>query len=468
MRAKKVYLIGAGPGKPDLITVRGMNILGEADTVIYDYLVDRSLLEYTKEGAELICCDSLHEKEKHHGRFPKRQDNINNLLVRKSKEGKSVVRLKNGNPAVFSRISEELDALSKNRIKYEIVPGVTAGSAAASLNGIPLTDRSLASSCAFVTGHEGPEKETSALDWNSLSKCGTLVLYMGVAKLPYIVKNLLKAGRKNDTPVAIVQNTSLITQKTVTGTLKDIVIKARKSNIKPPAIIIIGEVAKLERRFNWLKENKLVFFTGLSNERYFEDKIYFHLPLIKIEPMDDYRELDSYIKNIKRFDWIVFASRYGVEYFFKRLKIANLDSRVLNGIKIAAVGNSTKNRLLDFGVLADLVPKNESANGLIEEFKNVGLEYKRVFLPRSNISDKGLSEAFEKMGATTKTAFAYKNVIPKDLPNLDLNLFDEIMFTSPSTVRNFKKRYKNVPKNVEIRCIGDVTLKEAKKCRLLG
>ncbi len=446
----KVYLVGAGPGSPDLITVRGLNILKEADVVIYDYLIDKRILENVKEDAELVCS----------GR-------TNNLIIKKAKEGKNVVRLKNGDSSIFSRCSQELESLVKERIEFEVVPGVTAASAASCLSGIPLTDRRFASSCVFVTGHEDPTKKKSLIDWNSVAKSPTMILYMAVENLDDIVNRILKSGKDKNTAVAIIQDISLSTQKVLTGTLKDIVTKARRRKLRPPAIIIIGEVAKLEKEFNWLTKNRRILFTGLSKERFFIKGTYFHLPLIKIEPLENYEEFDNYLKHIKNFDWIVFASRYGVEYFFKRLKNIGLDSRVLNNIKIAAIGNSTKNRLLDYGILADVVPEKESSEGLTKKFKKINVKDRRIFLPRSNISDKGLSKAFEELGAKVTTAFAYRNVMPKDLPDLELNFFNEIMFTSPSTVRNFKKRYKKVPKNVKIKCIGDVTLREAKSCRLL-
>ncbi|MBA2124026.1 uroporphyrinogen-III C-methyltransferase [bacterium Unc6] len=462
----KVYLVGAGPGKPDLITVRGLNILKESDVVIYDYLVDKSLLGYTKDGAELICCDELGKKRYANG-FLVHQNKINNLLIRKAKEEKKVARLKNGDPSIFSRYSQELEVLTKNKIEFEVVPGVTAAVAAAGLSGIPLTDRKLASSCVFVTGHEDPTKKESLLDWDSLAKIGTLVLYMAIENLDEIVSKLLKCGRDENTPVAIIQDASLITQRILTSTLKNIAKKAKEQGLKPPAIVIVGKIAKLEKEFNWLRKGKWVLFTGLSQERFFNKGVYFHLPLIKIEPLYNYREFDNYVENIRNFDWIVFASRYGVEYFFKRLKAIGYDSRLLSNIKIGAIGNSTKNRLLDFGIIADLVPKKESAEGLVTEFKNLDIEGKRIFLPRSDISDKGLEKAFKKLGARVTTSFAYKNVMPEDLPDLELNTFNEIMFTSPSAVRNFKRRYKKIPQSVKVRCIGDVTLKEAKKWHLI-
>ena len=362
----KVYLVGAVPGKADLITLRGLEILRQADVVIYDYLVDKRILEEAKAGAELVCCDTL-GKNRYSDGFAIHQERINDLLIKRAKEGKKVMRLKNGDISIFSRLSQELDALVKEGIEFELVPGVTAASAASCYAGIPLTDRRFASSCVFVTGHEDPKKKESSIDWGKIAGCGTIVLYMAVEKLQDIVKKLVNAGKTRTTPAAIVKDASLMTQKVLTGTLKDIASRAKKEKMMPPAIIIIGEVAKL-KKFDWLNANRRILFTGLSQERFFDKPNYLHLPLIKIVPMEDYEEFDRHLKNIDRFDWIIFASRYGVEYFFERLKTVGHDSRAFKDVKIAAIGNSTKNRLSDFGLCADLVPKEESSKGLLEEF----------------------------------------------------------------------------------------------------
>lgn len=483
----KVYLVGAGPGKPNLITVRGLNILKEADVVIYDYLVDKRILDEAKEGAELICSEEL-RKERYSGSSLKAQGRINALMIKKTKEGKKVIRLKNGCPSIFSRLSEELSGLVKEKIDFEIVPGVTAASAASCLSGIPLTDRRFASSCVFVAGNEDPKKKKSSINWESIAKNETIVLYMAVGNLGLIVFKLLKAGKNENTPVAIIQDASLPNQKILIGNLGNIVTKAKGCKVKPPAIIIIGEVAKLEKKFNWLKKNKRVLFTGLSKERFFEKGVVFHVPMIEIRPLEDYTEFDKWIKKIAKnrghqpsainhqpvFDWIVFASRYGVEYFFNRLDTINLDSRVLSGTKIAAIGNSTASKLREYGIVADLIPKKESSAGLIAEFKNFlrrdtryEMRDTNIFLPRSDISDKGLETGLKHLDISVTSSYAYRNVVPKDLPDLDLNYFDEVMFTSPSTVRNFKKRYGRVPEGVKISCIGEVTSREAKRQGLM-
>lgn len=464
MKVKKVYFVGAGPADAGLITVRGLEILRQADVVIYDYLIDKGLLENAKEGAELICCDTLGKKRYSDG-FTNGQDKINALIVSKAKEGKRVLRLKNGDPAIFSRISQELAALNKGRIDFEIVPGVTAASAASSFSGVPLTDRRFSSSVCFVTGHEDISKNGSAIDYKSLAKAGTIVFYMAVENFPKIAKRLISEGRPKDTQVLAVSNAGKINQKIAKSNLGN-PEAIKNEGVTPPAIFIIGKVAALEKEFNWFKKTKRVLFTGLSKERFFLNGTYLHLPLIKIEPIADYGKLDNHLKNIRDFDWVIFTSRYAVEYFFKRLNSIGYDSRILRDIKIAAIGESTNNRLRGYGVNADLIPELESSKGLLSELKKINLKNRRIFFPRSDIADKGLTKALKGLGAQVIASVAYKNVMPKDLPDLDLEFFNEIMFTSPSGVRNFVKRYGKVPKRIKVSCIGDVTLKEARRWHL--
>jgi len=463
----KVYLVGAGPGKSDLITVRGLNILRQADIIIYDYLVDKAILEEIKSGAELISCEDL-GKKRYSGESLSAQRKINDLIVKKAKQGKRVIRLKNGDPSVFSRVSEEMEVLVKNKIEFEIVPGVTAASAASSFTGVPLTDRKFSSSVSFVTSHEDERKGISKIDWKSISKLGTVVLYMSVKNISKAADRLIRLGKPKDTPVLAISKAGSINQKIAKAKLENISHVAEKEDIMAPAIFIIGKTVGFEKQFNWLRKNKRILFTGLSGERFFIKGTYFHLPLIRIEPLKEYRGFDCYIRNIKAFDWIVFSSRFGVEYFFKRFKELGLDARVLNNIKIAAIGNCTRQRLLDFTISADLVPEKESSKGLIEEFRKLDIKGKKIFLPRSDISDKGLEKDFEKLGARPTSSFAYRNVMVEGLPDLDLNFFNEIMFTSPSGVRNFIKRYGRPPAKVKLTCIGDVTKKEAEKWNLSG
>ncbi len=459
----KVYLVGAGPGKYDLITVRGANILAQADVVIYDYLVDKQLLEYAPTYAEFICGGKLAHKGRYSYGHPVDQNIIDNIVIEKVNEGKKVVRLKNGDPAFFSRFSEELRALIKAGIEFEIIPGVTASGAASSLCGIPLTDRDHASSCVFVAGHENPSKKNTINNWEELSKAGTMVIYMGVGNLNRIVAKIRERGKPLETPVAIIKDVSLISQKIITGTLGNIVRLAKNKRLSSPAIIIIGSVCSMKEELNWSKRNKRVLFAGLSEERYFLAGNYVHVPLIKIVPAESYKEFDSYITHIRNYDWIVFSSRYGVEYFFQRFRNLGFDARRLHNAKIAVIGQSTRNKLNMYGINADLIPQDESSRGLIEAFKREDLKGKKIFIPRSNLSDKGIKTLLEEQGAEVIASVAYNNIMPDNLPDLDLSSFDEIMFTSPSTVRNFKKRYGKIPVDITVKCIGNVTKMEFEK-----
>lgn len=452
---KKVYLVGAGPGDPGLITTRGLELLKQADVVIYDYLVDKRLLDHAKDDAELICCDTL-EKKRYSDGFLRNQGKINRLVINKTKEGKKVVRLKNGDPSVFGRLSEEIDALVKNNIEFEIVPGVTAASAVGAAAGVPLTNRRFSSSVVFVTGHEAEDKRETGIDWEAIARCGTIAFYMAVENISGIAKKLISAGMPKDTPVVAVSSAGTVNQKVLKIKLGDL---SKEKRINPPAVFIVT------KKIGRLKKEKRILFTGLSKERFFLKGTYVHLPLIKIVPLADYAEFDGHLKNIWQFDWIVFTSRYGVEYFFRRLKTKGNDVRILSNIKIAVIGNSTREHLGDFGISADLVPKEESSNGLLTAFKGEELRDKRIFLPRSDISDKGLEEGLRSLGALVTSTFAYRNVMPDNLPDIDLGLFNEIVFTSPSGVRNFVKRY-GVPKKIKIRYIGDVTRIEAERWNL--
>ncbi len=458
MAAGKVYLIGAGPGRKDLITVRGRDILSLAEVVIYDYLVDKEILSYCLPAAELICTRTL-GKDCGHTDTDKAQELINETMLERAAAGKKVVRLKNGDPGIFGRLTAELEALTAAGVDFEIVPGVTAAAAAAAYTGISLTDRACASSVVLVTGHEAKGKTTSGINWPVIAQQPSIVFYMAVCVIENIVARLSANGREVQEPVLVIANAGSAWQKTVSGTLYTIADLMKKRGITAPAVVIIGEVCRQEKKYNWLKSNKRILFTGLSAERPFLDGTYFHLPLIRIVPPADYRELDRAVSASASFDWLVFSSRYGVKYFMERLLTTGHDLRGLAGVKIVAIGQSTKAALRSWGLLADLVPKEESSQGLIELFSTVALGGSRMLLPRSDLADKGLTKALQQQGAEVTAVMAYRNIMADNLPDLDLSFFNEIMFTSPSTVRSFKKRYGNVPAGITITCIGKVTEK---------
>ncbi len=461
-----MYLVGAGPGAKDLISLRGQQVLGQAEVVIYDYLVDREVLEDVNPQAKLICCDKLGKRQSQEGSFDG-QDKVNSAMVKFAKEGKLVARLKNGDPFIFGRAQEEIEVLLKNRIEFEVIPGITAAQAASCFSGIPLTSRKISSSVIYVSGQQA-KGEKPAIDWGAVSKNETIVLYMAVKNIRQIAKQLIKNGKPADTPVAAISQAGKINQKVAIAKLEDIARIAKKNKINAPAIFIIGSIVRLTERFNWFKKNKRVLFTGLSAKRFFLKGNYFHLPMIKIEPLDNYADFDRQIKVIRSFNWIVFTSRYAVQYFFQRLDKIGLDTRWLQDIKIAAIGTSTAARLRGFGIIADLTPKVETSKGLLNALKSIPLKGRRIFLPHSDISDKGLAKGLKNFGAKVTASVAYRNIMPENLPSFDLNKFDEIVFTSPSCARNFVKRYGKPPKKVAIKCIGDVTRAQAKKLRLLN
>lgn len=250
--AGKVYLVGAGPGDPELITRKGLTLLKKADVIVYDYLVNKKLLKFAKKGCEKVSWKRFGPVFT--DKSSQRQEKINKLLIKKALTGKKVVRLKCGDPFIFGRGGQEVEALVKAGISCEVIPGVSAGIAAATLSLVPLTDRRFASTVTFVTGHEYPAKLKSLINWEGLAKKGTLVFYMGVERLSLIVKQLIKNGRKKDTPVLIVENVSWKNERATSGTLKDIVVKAKRLKIAPPAIIIVGEVVSLREKL-WQKRS---------------------------------------------------------------------------------------------------------------------------------------------------------------------------------------------------------------------
>jgi len=476
-RNGKVYLIGAGPGSPDLMTARGWNILKEADTVIYDYLVDPRIFSHLNKNTELISCESLFPPKAARASL-KRQNAITEFLIQETLKNKRVVRLKSGDPSLFARTLLEVKALAEKKIKYEIVPGITSGSAAAASMGTPLTDSLIASDCIFITGKEQPSKENSLIDWKSVASINTIVFYMGVSSLGKITQQLIKYGREKNTPVAIIENATHLNQRCVFGNLKNINLVAKQQGIKAPAIIIVSKLAQMPLKLNSINREKKILFTGLSPEKFFTRKTCTHLPLIKIQPLENYKKVDLKLKKIFTYDWIVFTSRYGVKYFFARLMAIGLDARALANAQIAAIGQTTKDKLLSFGITPDLIAKNESSLGLLEAFKNYELKGKRLFIPRSNLSSVELVSNLRAKGATVSAIIFYKNSIADHLPEINFDNFDEIMFTSPSTVRNFIKKYfvknksvlisKIKNRQLKIKCIGDVTLKEARECNLIN
>jgi uroporphyrinogen III methyltransferase / synthase len=475
----KVYLVGAGPGDPGLITVKGKECIQKADVLIYDYLASPSLLRYADSKAEMIY---VGKKGGHHTLS---QDGINNLIVEKAKTGSIVTRLKGGDPFIFGRGGEEAEVLIKAGISFEVVPGVTSAIAAPAYAGIPLTHRKFTSTVAFITGHEDPNKDNSNIDWASLARgIGTLVFLMGVKNLPDIVDQLIKNGKPPETPVALVRWGTTSRQETVSGILSDIVEHVRVAKLKAPAIIVIGDVVRLREQMKWFENRPLLgkkIVVTRAREQASDLVIslsemgaeVLECPTIKVVPVQDLQPLDFAISGLKSYDWIVFTSVNGVRHFFERLFEKGLDARALGHLRTAAIGPATADMLLKFGLKTDIIPESFRAESVVDSFLKENIAGKKILLPRAREARPILPVELRKMGAGVDEIITYHtvqdrqnaNILLEDLQNDEI---DMVTFTSSSTVKNFKalipdNMFSSLLNGVTIACIGPITADTAKE-----
>lgn len=478
MKNGLVYLVGAGPGDPKLITLRGLECLKKADVVVYDRLSSPRLLSYAKPGAELIYAG------KSPVRHTLKQEEINQVLVEKALEGKIVTRLKGGDPFVFGRGGEEAEALLAQDILFEIVPGITSGIAVPAYAGIPVTHREFNSTLAFITGNEDPSKGDTSIEWDKVATgCGTIVFYMGMANLPYIVEKLMANGRSANTPVGIIRWGTRPEQQTVTGTLADIVEKAKAAKMGHPAIIVVGGVVALREKMRWFETKPLfgkrVLITrSRSQASVLAEKIEalggepYEFPTIDIADPDDYGPLDKAIAEIESYDWLVLTSVNGVQYFMNRMRWLRKDVRNLHGIKIVAIGPKTREEIEKYGIFCEFMPEEFVAEAIIEIFKGEDVQGKKVLLPRADIARKILPDTLRSMGAVVNEATAYKTVMGAGNTEELIKLLEEkrihvLTFTSSSTVKNFVKKLgsDNVQRlldGVVVASIGPITSASAK------
>ncbi|PIQ85074.1 MAG: uroporphyrinogen-III C-methyltransferase [Candidatus Omnitrophica bacterium CG11_big_fil_rev_8_21_14_0_20_45_26] len=477
MKKKKgmVYLVGAGPGDPELITIRAERLLRICDAVVYDHLVHAALLDLAPAAAEKIYVGKKGASKKR-----TQQSAIDRLLIRLAQSGKTVVRLKGGDPFVFGRGGEEILALNRKRIPFEVVPGITAGFSVPAYAGIPVTHRAFASEVTLVTAHENPAKSKTSIDWKTIAALkGTLVIYMGMKLFENIIGALIKYGKPPSTPVAVIQKGTTANQKTVVGTLKTILGLVRKANMSAPAITVVGKVVRMRRLLKWYEEKPLfgksIMITRAPSqasklrmqlERLGAQVIEF--PTIDIRPVRDTVRLDQAIRNLAQYDWLVLTSENGVTHLMARLKLLGLDARQLHHVKIAAVGPGTDRQLQTYGLRADLIPSVFSTQGLFEAMqRRHEIKGKRILLLRANIVTHQLKEAFETEGGITNEVSVYETRKPKmkhrQLKQLIAQTpIDYITFTSASTARHFfdlfprRERYKLKPRCVSI---GPVTSK---------
>ncbi len=473
----KVYLVGAGPGDPGLITIRGRQCIESADVIIYDYLAAPALLNFAPNHAEVIYVG------KKGGDHTLSQDKINALIVEKAKTGSTVCRLKGGDPFIFGRGGEEAEILVANAIPFEVVPGVTSAIAAAAYAGIPLTHRKLTATLAFITGHEDPHKEESNIDWESLARgIGTLVFFMGVKNLPDIAQKLIANGKSPNTPVALIRWGTTPGQTTVTGTLDDIAERAKKADLKPPVIIVVGEVVQLRNSLKWFEKRPLlgkrIVVTRARQQasdlvRRLSDlgAECLEFPTIKVVSADDTVPLDDAVQNLSVYDWIIFTSVNGVKFFFDNLFGTDKDVRALSHLHTAAIGPATAEKLFEYGLKSDIIPQNYRAEAVVDAFRKIKLEGKKILLPRAKEARPVLPVELRKMGAEVDEVTAYLTEKVREngdqlLERLEAKTIDLITFTSSSTVQNFKDllppdNFKQLIKGIAIASIGPITTETA-------
>lgn len=432
----KVYLVGAGPGDPGLITLRGVECLARADVVLYDYLANPRLLEHAPPSAQLICL-GRHGRSRGSripGGIPTglaaqphsdasriwSQDEINARLVEFARAGKSVVRLKGGDPAIFARGADEALELARQEVDFEIVPGITAALAAGSCAGIPITHRELASAVAFVTGHEEPGKEWSSLDYEALAKFpGTLVFYMGVTTAPTWTAALLAHGKSAETPCAIVRRCSFPDQQKWLCSLGDVAgMLTPYSKIPPPVIVIVGEVATLSPVLSWFEQRPL-FGQRVVITRPREQAAALRTPLeglgaevlvqpaIEIGPPDDWSPVDAALARFEDYEWLVFSSTNGVQFLLNRLLASGRDLRALGRINLAAIGPGTADELTNYHLVADLVPADDYRAESLASALAASAKGKRFLLARASRGREVLAEELERAGGIVEQVVVY-------------------------------------------------------------
>ena len=469
-----VFLVGAGPGDAKLLTLRGKECLEQADVVLYDHLPNSELWIPAPRHAERIYVGRKGRKAYQD------QAEINALLITKAREGKRVVRLKGGDPFVFGRGGEEAECVAQAGIPFEVVPGVTAAVAVPAYAGIPVTHRTLASTVAFVTGHEDPEKPVSAMEWPRFASAeGTLVFLMGMKNLPHIIERLIKEGKHSSTPIALIQWGTYARQRTVVGTLTDIVAKATAAGITPPTVIVVGEVVRLRDRLNWCESRPLFGKAVLVTRPRAQAPVMSNLlaalgaepvecPTLEICPPDSYEAVDRAIEHLSSYHWVIFTSVNGVQAFMTRLHAGGKDARSFGGIRICCIGPKTKEELLEWGLTADVVPRDFQAEGILAALGDRDISGNRILIPRAKVAREILPEQLQEMGARVDVVTAYQALPPAiDVERIRQRLehreIQYLTFTSSSTVRNFcqlfpdRRELVSLVKETVVSCIGPIT-----------
>jgi uroporphyrinogen III methyltransferase / synthase len=474
-RPGTVYLVGAGPGDPGLMTVRGAELVAGADVILHDRLIPAAALRGARGDAELVYVG------KRPGEPALPQRDIERLMIERARHGCSVVRLKGGDPFVFGRGGEEAEALAAAGVAFEVVPGVTAGVAAPAYAGIPLTHRDDASAVAFVAGHEDPEKEGSAIDWEALARFpGTLVLFMGVKRLPNVAARLIAAGRDGAEPAAAVERGTTPAQRTVTATLADLPDAAAEAGMAPPAIVLVGPVAARRETIAWFERRPLfgtrVVVTraraqasGLAATLQALGAEVVELPAILVVPRLDSAEVRGAIGAIHSYALVCLTSPNGVRLLFDALRDAGLDARALANATVAAIGPGTARALAERGIRAEVVPEHSIAESLVESLAGFDVARRPVLVARAAEARDVLPDALRDRGAEVDVVPLYETVAEDPDPEAveAARAADYLTFTSSSTVRNFARALgDDIPQGARVISIGPVTSETARAAGL--
>jgi uroporphyrinogen III methyltransferase/synthase len=474
--AGTVYLVGAGPGDPGLVTRRALELVREADAIVYDRLIPAGLVAEARPDAE------LHYAGKEPGKPSMEQDAINALLVELGRSGKSVVRLKGGDPFVFGRGGEEAQALAAAGIPFEVVPAVTAGIAAPAYAGIPVTHRDEASAVAFITGHEDPTKPESAIDWDALARFpGTLVFYMGVKQLPEISKRLIEAGRAADMPAAVIERGTLPGQRAVVATLRAIAGRVEAEAVKPPAITLVGPVASLAEQIAWLDQRPLHGRTiavtraraqasGLARRLAQLGAEVIETPAIRIQPRPVSGEVAQAAREIGSFAVVCVTSPNGASLLLDAVEAVGGDARSFAGVEVAAIGPGTAAELARRGIRPDVVADVSTAEGLLDALAQVELAGERVLVARASEARDALPDGLRDRGADVVVVAVY-DTVAEQLDEAQLAAVeraDYVTFTSSSTVRFFLDALngRGLPERARVISIGPITSATARELGL--
>jgi len=469
----QVVLVGAGPGDPGLLTLKGRDAIRGADAIVYDSLISESLLSLAPAAKKVYV-----GKNAGHLWSPN-QKKINQELVRLARQGKNVVRLKGGDPLIFGRGGEEIIELATQGIPFEIIPGVTAASGAAASAAFSLTHRDVASQVTFLTAHEDPARPRTRIRWKALAQQGgTLVVYMGVKTLPKVVSRLMRAGLSKTTPCLVVQSATQLGERAVAGTLKNIAALVKEADIQTPSVVIIGQVVGLRRkvlleRQGSLRGKQILVTRARTQSKRLRSALENHgasvieMPTIEIRPPKTWKEVDLEIKRLKQYKWIVFTSANGVERFIERV-LEKADIRVFGNARICAIGSATARKLEEYHLKADHVPKEYVSEALAKSFARMNLKHQRILLARADIARPFLRERLLEMGAKVKELVVYRTEKVKPANSTDVarmianNKIDCVTFTSASTVKSFmaamgKSKLKTIKDKAGWISIGPIT-----------